>query len=82
MLNTLNNPLPVPPQTDRNYASQQRKEQDPFQISDGASIVPGSEKGSGVNLLSSQMGSSYHASQNLQGLLWQLPYAERKSILQ
>jgi len=28
------------------------------------------------------MGSSYQGSQNLQSLIWQLPYADRKSILQ
>ena len=50
-------------------------------MSESASIVEGSDKGSAANLLSSQLGSSYQASQNLSSLLWQLPYAERKSIL-
>lgn len=35
-------------------------EQDPFTMSESASIVPGSDQGS--NLLSSHMGSSYQAS--------------------
>lgn len=33
-------------------------------------------------MLSSQLESSYKASQKLSNLLWQLPYADRKSILQ
>ena len=54
-------------------------EQDPFQMSESASIVQGSDKGH--NLLSSHLDSSYPASQNLSSLIWQLPYGERKSIL-
>ena len=53
-------------------------------MSESASIVPGSDKGSGANLLSSQFGSSFNNTKsqlNLSNLLWQLPYAERKSIL-
>lgn len=59
-------------------------EQDPFQMSESASIVQGSDKGSGANLLSSQFGSSYNkhnASMNLSNLIWQLPYSDRKSLL-
>jgi len=49
-------------------------------MSESASIVQGSDKGSGANLLSSQLGSSF-PSANLSNLIWQLPYADRKSIL-
>ena len=52
-------------------------------MSDCASnIVPTSDKGSAQNLLSSHLGSSYKSQNNLSQLIWQLPYAERKSILQ
>ena len=66
-MNTLKNPM-ISPNTNTNDGgldTQKRTmtEQDPFQMSESASIVPGSEKGgSAVNLLSSQMGSSYQAS--------------------
>ena len=53
-------------------------------MSESASnIVPGSDvdKCSAVNLLSN-LGSSYKSQNNLSQLIWQLPYAERKSILQ
>lgn len=87
MMNTGKNPMISPGAT--TYAGGHHNdplkrhltEQDPFQMSESASIVPGSEKGSGINLLSSHLGSSYQASNNLSNLLWQLPYNERKSIL-
>lgn len=47
-----------------------------------SNIVPGSDQVSAANLLSSHLGSSYKSQNNLSQLIWQLPYAERKSILQ
>ena len=64
LMNTHKNPM-ISPNTNTNEGTQKRNmtEQDPFQMSESASIVPGSDKGgSAVNLLSSQMGSSYQAS--------------------
>lgn len=67
---------------------------DPFQISESASIIQSNGVGlalggqssvskvSGGNFISSQLESSFKASQKLSQLLWQLPYADRKSILQ
>lgn len=70
-------------QGDRMRDKRHMTEQDPFQMSESASVVPGSDKGgSGINLMSSHMGSSFQASQNLSNLIWQLPYNERKSIIQ
>ena len=54
---------------------------DPFQMSQ-ASMVKGSyQNGVGDGNLMSYGGSSSRYSQNLSSLLWQMPYAERKSIL-
>ena len=90
MMNTNKNPMISPNTTEHNGGDPVKRnmtEQDPFQMSESASIVPGSDKGSGANLLSSALGSSFnnHNQQNMNnisGILWQLPYAERKSILQ
>lgn len=36
------------------------EQDDPFQMSETASIVPGSDKGSAINLMSSNFGSSFN----------------------
>ena len=91
LMNTANNPMITPNSINPGTGSGAKRviatEQDPFQMSESASIVPGSDKGSGVNLLSSHLGSSFNNANNnnnmnLSNLIWQLPYAERKSVLQ
>lgn len=61
MMNTNKNPMISPNTTSNNHNDAVKRnmtEQDPFQMSESASIVPGSDKGSGANLLSSALGSS------------------------
>lgn len=84
LMNTQKNPIITPTPPNYNEGNQRTlTEQEPFQVSDCASnIVPASDKGSAQNLLSSHFGSSYKSQNNLSQLLWQLPYPERKSILQ
>ena len=64
LMNTGNNPMITPHSVNQGTGSGAKRpvntEADPFQMSENASIVPGSEKGSGVNLLSSHLGSSFN----------------------
>jgi hypothetical protein len=63
MMNTNKNPMISPNTTEHNGGDPVKRnmtEQDPFQMSESASIVPGSDKGSGANLLSSALGSSFN----------------------
>lgn len=77
-MNTHKNPMITPTPNGDGYnqdhdqllQTRTMTEQEPFQMSEGASIVPGSDKGSAANLLSSHLGSSYKSQNNLSQLIW------------